>query len=113
MLNYTQIEKDIEEKGTEEIKYKLYNSEMNNTELYNMYQEVTDHINRNMKIDKKRARMCRNIVDIIYNHGLYYKKTADEKQLRKVHENILKRDSYLKAKGLDNFETLIKREEDD
>lgn len=110
MLNYNQIKNDIQQKGTEEIKYKLYNSKIDNKELYKMYKETIDFTQKDKKIDKKRAMLCNYIVDIIYKHGLYYKRNDNNKQLKEIHEDILKRDTYLKAKGLDRFETLVRKE---
>lgn len=111
MLNYTQIKYEIEKKGTEEIKYKLYNSNISNEDLYKMYNDTQDFIQREKKYNKKRAKLCNDIVDIIYNHGLYFNNEIIKEQLINIHEDILKRETYLKAKGLDRFETLIKKEE--
>ena len=110
MLNYNELKRQINEKGTEEIKYKLYNSDIKTKELYEMYKNAYDITLRDQKINKKRAKLCYMIVDIIYKHGLYYKETNQKVQLQKIHEDILKRDKYLKAKGLDRFEILFKKE---
>ena len=110
MLNFTQIKKEIEEKGTEEMKYKLYNSGIINEDLYKMYNNAMEMIQREVQTPKKRAKICSMIVDNIYKYIIYYKIQDNKIQLEKIHEDILKRDTYLKAKGLDNFNTLVKRE---
>lgn len=112
MLNYSQLKREINEKGTEEIKYKLYNSGMTNADLYQMYKDCQDFINKMKKIDKKRATLCNMILDLVYKNELYYKETNDKDILQKIHEDVLKRDTYLKAKGLDRFDVLIIREKE-
>lgn len=81
MTSYFNILKDIKEKGTEAIKYKLYNSKASNKELLKMYNEYREYIQNIEETEKKRGYICNLIVELLFKYD--YSKNGYNENFRK------------------------------